>query len=106
MEFFLQHKQLIIRSVGAFLLLVGFALYFWSAPKLGVDENAKAAANVARMEAKVSGVATSAQKAKPASAQIAEKFQETRQKQIRYLLIIMMVAGGGFLLYSFLKKEE
>ncbi len=97
---------MIVRGVGALLLLVGFGAYFWISPKVGVDENAKAAANVARMEAKVSGVPTPTQKAKPASTQIAEKFQETREAQMRYMLILMMVAGGGFLLYSFLKKEE
>jgi hypothetical protein len=105
-DFFYKHKSLIIRVLGATMLLVGFASYFWVTPKAVVSENEIAAANVARMEAKVAGSSNSKTQAKPSSSQFAEKFQETREAQLRYLTVLAMLFGAGFLLYSFIKKEE
>ena len=45
------------------MLLVGFVVHFWAAPKEGISKNEIAAANVARMEAKVAGGSGSASKA-------------------------------------------
>lgn len=106
MEFFLLHKQIILRSLGAIMLLLGFVAYFWVTPKEGVSANAVAAANVARMEAKVSGARSTQSSAEPSSSKFVDKFQETRDKQLKYLTIIVMLFGIGFLLYSFMKKEE
>lgn len=101
MDFFYKHKSMIFRVFGGAMLLLGFASYFWVSPKEGVSENQKAAANVARLEAKVAGVSSSKAAPKPSSAKIVEKFQETREAQIRYLTILVMLFGAGFLLYSF-----
>ena len=106
MEFFLQHKSIILRVLGASMLLIGFVAYFWTTPKEGVSENALAAANVARHEAKVAGASSSKTPAKPSGAKFAEKFKETRDAQLRYFIILVMLSGAGFLLYSFLKKDE
>lgn len=97
---------MIFRSVGGFMLLLGFIAYFWMTPKEGVSANALAAANVARMEAKVAGAATPKSGAKTDDSKFLDKFQETRANQLKYLTIIMMILGVGFLGYSFFKKEE
>ena len=55
MEFFNRYKIVILRSAGAVMLIVGFAVHFWVTPQEGLSANQKAAANVARMEAKMAG---------------------------------------------------
>jgi len=106
LEFFLKHKTIIVRTLGVFMLLIGFVAYFWSAPKEGVSANEIASANVARMEAKTSGASSSKAPAKANESKFLEKFKETRENQLKYLMIIMMIVGVGFLGYSFLKKDE
>lgn len=110
MEFFLKHQIVIFRTLGAFLLIVSVAAFFWTAPKKGYTENEIAAANVARMEARVAsqmgGGAT--KKSEPDASAIAEKLKNTRADQLRYTLIVMMIFGVIFLGYSFIsgKKDE
>ena len=105
-EIFLKHKTVIFRSLGAVMLVVGFASYFWTTPKKVVVENEIAAANVARMEARVTGVssATSA-KPKSSSSDILKHLKDTQEAQTRYLTILAMVFGIGFLAYSFVGKK-
>lgn len=88
------------------MLLFGFIAYFWVTPKEGVSANALAAANVARMEAQVAGVSSAKSSPKVDDSKFVNKFKETRVNQLKYLTIIIMVLGVGFLLYSFIKKEE
>lgn len=106
MDLFYKYKSMIFRLVGGLMLLGGFMAYFWMAPKEGASANELAAANVVRMEAKVAGVSGAKESAKPSSAKFVEKFQETREAQIRYMIILTMLFGTGFLLYSFLKQEK
>ena len=106
MEFFLKHQKVIIRSLGAFLLVVGFAVNFWGMPQKGVSQNERALANVQRMEANIQGAATQKVTKKPASSHISKALKATRAKQMKYMTIIAMVLGALFLGYSFLKKEE
>jgi hypothetical protein len=85
------------------------AAFFWKTPKRGYTENEIAAANVARMEARIAGeIGGNTQTNKPDTSPFLEKFQDTREKQIRYALILMMIFGLGFLVYSFIsgKKQE
>lgn len=108
MEFFLKHQTVIFRSAGAFLLVLGLVLFFWAAPQKVMTENEKAAANLARMEAAVSGGSSSKSTTQPSSnhSQISQAMIETQKKQIRMLMIMVMIFGVGFLGYSFLKKEN
>ncbi|MFT7860385.1 MAG: hypothetical protein ABXS93_05540 [Sulfurimonas sp.] len=107
MEFFLKHQKTIFRALGGFLLILGLVLYFWAAPQKEFTENEKAAANLARMEASVSSSSSSVSTAqKPKHSKISQAMVETRKKQLRMLMIMVMVFGAGFLVYSFLKKEE
>ena len=67
-------------------------------------QNEKAAANVARMEARISG--DSQTKAASQSSNFMKEYRQSQQAQLRIFLVIMVIAGAGFLLYGFLKKEE
>lgn len=106
MEFFLKHKIVILRSAGALMLLIGFVIHFWAIPKSAVSVNEIAAANVARIEASVSGHTTSTKKAKPDMSTFSESLTKAQAQKTKYLTILAMVFGVLFLGYSFLKKEE
>ncbi len=107
MEFFIKNKILIFRSLGVLLLLIGFVVHFWVTPKEGLTQNEIAAANVARMEASARGGGGSSNKEhKPDASKFVEEFKNTQAKQVRYLTIIAMILGIGFLGYSFIKKKE
>ena len=107
MEFFNKNKIMIFRSLGAFMLLVGFVVHFWATPKEGLSKNEIAAANVARMEAKVSGKSSTSKKTnKKDDSKFLQELKSTQAKQMRYLTIIAMILGIGSLAYSFVKKKE
>ncbi|QOY51677.1 hypothetical protein [Candidatus Sulfurimonas baltica] len=106
-EIFTKYKILILRSLGVLMLMIGFIVHFWSAPKEGYTQNEIAAANVARMEAHVRGSAgNSKNPKKSSSAKILEELKNTQAKQREYLTIIAMIFGIGFLGYSFIKREN
>lgn len=104
-----KHKTVLLRTLGALLLIVGFAVNFWTTPKKGLTKSEIAAANVARMEASVQGSSASKkakEAAKPDTSPFLKHYQSTRSKQIKYITILAMIVGVLFLLYSFFKKEE
>jgi uncharacterized protein YjeT (DUF2065 family) len=105
LEFFLKYKTVLLRSVGGLMIVAGFAIHFWTAPKEGVSEIEIAAANVARMEASVSGASSSSKKTQN-SQKYLEELKSTQEKQMRYLTIITMVLGVGFLGFSFIKPKN
>ena len=107
MEFFVKHQKVLFRSIGGVLVLISFAAFFWTAPKKGFSENEVAAANVARMEARMAGQSSSSPKAqKPNKSPFLETYKDTQAKQMRYMLIIMMIFGVAFLGYSFISKKD
>ncbi|MBU1928144.1 hypothetical protein KKG77_04000 [bacterium] len=105
MEFFLKYKTVLLRFAGALMIVIGFAIHFWTAPKEGVSEMEIAAANVARMEASVSGVGGSSKKTQSTQKYL-EELKSTQEKQMRYLTIIAMVLGVGCLGFSFIKPKS
>ena len=106
MEYFLKHREVILRTLGALLLLVGFVIHFWVVPQKGVSENDIAAANLARMEASVQGSSTTKKaKQKPDSSQFLKKLKTQQEKQMQYLTILTMLLGAGALAYSFVKRR-
>ena len=105
MEFFLKNKIIILRTAGALMLVVGFAVHFWVTPKEVITKEQLAAANVARMEAKVKGGSSAAKSAKKDDSKFLKELKDKQEQQIRYLTIIAMVLGIGSLGYSFIKKE-
>jgi hypothetical protein len=107
MEFFRKNSIVILRSLGALMLVIGFAVHFWSVPQKGLSANEKAAANVARMEAKVAGSSSKSKKiTKNKSSDFLQKLKKTQAKQLQYLTILAMLFGVGFLGYSFVPKKE
>lgn len=107
MDFFLKYKTIFARSIGAVMLIVGISIHFWVTPKEGLSENDKAAARVARMEAKVKGSSSSSKKpAEKDTSKFVDKMKSTQEKQIQYMTILAMIFGVGFLGYSFMPKKE
>ncbi len=102
-EWVKENKRLASKIIGANFLLMALVLLFWSQPKEGMSENEKAAANLARMEAKVSG---NSQTKAPGSSGLMKEYQQKQKAQLQIFLIIMTIAGVGFLGYGFFKKEE
>lgn len=99
-----KNKKLSSKILGINFLLMAIVLLFWSQPKDVLSENEKAMANIARMEAQVSG---SSSKAKASSSEyIMKEYKETQKTQLRIFLILMFISGVGFLGYGFLKKEN
>ena len=105
-ELYLKHQTVIFRTLGALLLVIGFAAYFWTTPKEGLSANEKAAANVARMEAQAMGGSSAGGKPKSNESTIMKKYKETQAAQVRIVLILMMISGVGFLGYSFVRKKD
>jgi len=105
MEFFIKNKIVILRTLGAMMLIVGFSVHFWTVPKEGLSANAKAAANVARMEARAAGKSGQAA-SKKSDSKYLEEFKNIQAKQLEYLTIFAMLFGVGFLGYSFMPKKE
>ena len=107
MKFFLKHQKVILRTLGAFLLVMGATLFFWAAPQSVLSENERAAANLARMEHSVHSSTSSYAKSKHSNNKVISKSMvETQKKQLRMLMILVMIFGAGFLGYSFLNKEN
>lgn len=107
MEFFLKHKTVIMRSLGGVMLVIGFTIHFWATPKEGISANDRAAANVARMEAKAKGQGSAQSKAsKKSDSKFLDELKDTQAKQLQYLTIIAMILGVGFLSYSFMPKKQ
>ncbi len=107
MEFFNKHKTVIFRSLGALMLLIGFVVHFWTTPKEGLTQNEIAAANVARMEAKVAGGSGSSKtSSKKDDSKFLQELKNTQAKQMQYLTILAMILGVGFLGYSFVKPKN
>jgi uncharacterized protein YjeT (DUF2065 family) len=102
---FRAHRRQLSRILGALMLIAGVVLLYWDNRGSGVSEEERiAAANVARMEARMrSQHAGSAASDKPI---FGTSYREKQRQQLRYAVITLMVLGAGFMLYGFLKKEE
>ena len=104
-EILIKNKIVILRVLGAIMLIIGFSVQFWSTPKEGFTQNEIAARNVARMEANVRGTSSS-RASTSSSAKIIKELKNTQKKQMKYLTIIAMILGVGFLGYSFIKPRQ
>jgi len=102
MEFFRTNRVVIARSMGIFMLLISFIIYFWDIEQKTLTPNERAAANIARMEAKVSVKTTTN---KHESSKFLQHLQKKQDEQLRYMLIFFMIFGLGFLGYSFIKRD-
>ncbi len=98
-----ENKRLASKIMGVNFLVMALVLLFWSQPKEGMSENEKAAANVARMEAKASG--NSQEKASQPPS-FMKDYKQTQKTQLRVFLILMVISGAGFLAYGYVNKED
>ena len=105
MEFFNRYKIIILRSIGAVMLVVGFAVHFWVTPQEGLSANQRAAANVARMEAKMAGSGSGKKTAKKDHSSFLKELKDTQEKQMQYFTIIAIILGIASLGYSFIPKK-
>jgi nitrogen fixation-related uncharacterized protein len=106
-EIFIKNRIIILRVVGVLMLAIGFIVYFWTTPKEGYTKNQIAAQNVARMEARAMGSSSSVKKSsKSSSSKIMQELKNTQEKQVQYLIIIIMILGAGSLGYSFIKPKS
>ena len=106
MEFFLKNKIVLLRVAGALMLVVGFAVHFWVSPQKGLSKNQIAAANIARMKVKVASNTNSDSSKRREASKLLKRLKDTQEKQMRYLTIISMILGVGFLGYSFIPKRD
>jgi len=107
MEFFLKNKIVIIRVVGSLMLVIGFAVHFWTVPQKGLSKNQLAAANIARMEASLAPRGSQNLKSqKKDDTKFLKHLKNTQEKQMQYLTILAMVFGAIFLGYSFIPRKE
>ena len=105
MELFLRYKIIILRIFGILMLIVGFSVHFWKTPKEGFTQSEIAAANVARMEASVSGANSKTKSSKKTTNDYLQELKGKQEEQLKYLTIISMILGIGFVAYSFVKKN-
>ena len=106
MEIYLKYKEVILRTLGVLLLLIGTMMYFFVTPsKTGVSQNDKAAARVARMEASVAGK-SKAEKPKSSSEHVMHALKSQQEQQVKYFTILVILLGAASLGYSFIKKKE
>jgi len=106
LNYFLKYKEVILRSCGVFLLLLGFVIHFWSVPQKEISQNELAAVNLARMEASVNGGLSQKKKSKPDVSQVISALKAQQEKQREYLTILSMILGVSSLAFSFLKKKQ
>lgn len=104
MELFQKNKIIILRFLGGLMLLIGIASYFWTTPQKGLTSNERAAANIARMEARSNG--SEIQQKKSSGSKFLDELKNKQAKQIEYLTLFALLFGVGFLAYSFIPKKE
>ncbi len=104
LEWVQKNQKLAAKITGVNFLLMTLVMLFWAQPKTGLSDEEKAAANVARMEARVSG--SNKQVSGKSNLDIMKEHRQKQQQQLRITLIIMSMCGAGFLAYGFLKKEN
>ena len=101
-----KHQRKLSMGVGVLLIVVSAAWLFWDMSRSAVsDEEAKAALNVARMEARMSGTSAATQKA-PDKPLFMDVYKAKQKEQLKYTIIIMMIAGIGFVGYSLVRRKK
>ncbi len=107
MQFFLDYRRVILRSLGLAILLIGLIIYFWEAPKKALSENDRAAARIARMEAKTNSITSKIKKSQEKdTSKFVEILKSTQAEQMKYMTVLAMLFGLGFLGHSFMPKKE
>ncbi len=94
-------------GIGILLIVASAVWLYWDMSKSAVsDEEARAAANVARMEARMSGQSASSSQKAPEKPIFMDTYKAKQKEQLQYAIIIMMIAGMGFVGYSLFKRKN
>ena len=106
-EWIKRYQKALSLGMGALLIVMAAAMLFWMNTGEGVsDEERIAAANVARMEARMASQRGGGYQAPQSQVDFMQSHQEKQKAQLRYMVIAMLIGGVGFLGYGVLKKNE
>ena len=101
-----EYQKVLSLGMGALLIVVAATMLFWMNTGEGVSEEERiAAANVARMEARMAAQRNGGQ-APRSQVDFMQSRQEKQKEQLRYMVIAMLIGGIGFLGFGLLKKNE
>ncbi len=98
-----KNKKLALKITGVNFLLMALVLMFWVQPKQGMSASEKAAANTARMEARIS---VDSKRPASSASDVRKAHEEYQKEQVQIFLILMLILGAGFLGYGFFVKDE
>lgn len=98
------NQKVLTLVLGSIMLIIGITMMFWDMRGDTVsDEERRAAENVARMEARMSG-AQNAQVQPDDKALLSHKFKAHHEQQLRYAVILLILGGAGFMGYSLFRS--
>lgn len=101
------HQKKLSMGVGIFLILMAAMMLFWdNTGDTVLKEDEAYAAKVAAMEARLSGGKSPATPPPPSESPIMKVYKEKQAEHFRYTLIVLVIAGAGFLIYGMVKKIE
>lgn len=104
-EWVIKRQKFLSLGIGALLMVWALGMLFWE-NSTTVSEDEAYAQRVAAMEARMGPSSASSVSPQSSESPIMKAYREKQAEHIRYTLIVMMVAGAGFLLYGLLKKKE
>jgi len=100
------HQKKLSKGIGIALILMATIMLFWdNTGDTVLTEEEAYAAKVAAMEARLSG-GNSGSTPPPSESPIMKTYKEKQAEHIRYTLIVLVIAGAGFLIYGMVKKKE
>ena len=76
-----KNKKLALKITGVNFLLMALVLIFWAQPKQGMSANEKAAANTARMEARMSS--QSSKRPASSASDVRRAHEEYQKEQVQ-----------------------
>jgi hypothetical protein len=103
LEWMKRHQRWLSLGIGSLFLIIALAMLFWSNGNSVSREEQIAQANIERMEARMRGESPSSS---GQSNKALEQFYESRQQQMQYLLIAMIISGIALMAYGIFNKKK
>ncbi|MDD4883739.1 hypothetical protein [Sulfuricurvum sp.] len=105
-EWIHKHKRGLSIGLGIVLILIALGMVFWDNTGTPVVSEEEAyAQKVEAMEARMSGGTVSPSK-KAEESPIMKAYREKQAEHLRYTLIVIIIAGIGFLIYGLISKKR
>jgi hypothetical protein len=102
-EWMHKHKRRLSLSMGGALILIALGMLFWDNTGTPVvSEEEVYAQKVEAMEARMSGGAVTP----PQESPIMKAYKEKQAKHLRYMLIVVVLTGIGFLVHGLMTKKR